>query len=265
MQQNVQQTVSGSSIETMVKQINPYVDEMAALAIGNQPAVVAGRPQQMKPTPPMIMMVSSGDKNTTETTSTMSGKGDGGASRIIGGSIGRTVSCALMRAVYEKRVVVGVAAAVKELLSSANAAAEAAAQRSDGNESDDSCASNSSSGSSGGSGGGDVVFCVLAPAAPGDSASHMHTILLEAFCYENGIYIVKVDSARKLTRLLNARHTQTCALIQRPWHQDSGGGGTANQQQQHFEETPLSLAEETLIDHCEEYWDLQQPIVHLPD
>lgn len=158
-------------------------------------------------------------------------------------NIGRAVSCALLRAVYEKRVVVGVAAAVKELLSNATASAEA------------------------GGAAGDVVFCVLAPAAAGDSAMHMHTTLLEAFCYENGIYIVKVDSARKLTRLLNARQTQTCALIQSAWRddvEDGGGGGGGGKQQQQLE-VALTVAEEAMADHCEEYWDMQQPIVHLPD
>lgn len=159
---------------------------------------------------------------------------------IAAPSIGRAVSCALLRAVYEKRVVVGVGAAVKELLSNASAAAEAE------------CAA------------GDVVFCVLAPAAAGDSAMHMNTILLEAFCYENGIYIVKVDSARKLTRLLNARQTQTCALIKRPWRDDvaDGGGGMRPHQ---YDDAALTVAENVMVDHCEEHWDTQTPVVHLPD
>lgn len=220
----------------MVKQISYFDDEMAAESLAKL-TIADGRPQPKTKKP--TLMVDDGPP--------MSGRP----------SIGRTVSCALMRAVYEKRVVVGVAAAVKELLSAGKSTPEC----SDGDDSDESCDSSSPIDTSG----RDVVFCVLAPAAPGDSASHMHTILLEAFCYENGIYIVKVDSARKLTRLLNARHTQTCALIQRPLRQFSASGGGSKKTMPHYEEAPLSVAEEALIDHCEEYWDMQQPIVQLPD
>lgn len=192
----------------MVKQI-PYNHNDMSAAVASYPIVAAGREE---PT-------------------------------VVAPSIGRAVSCALLRAVYEKRVVVGVAAAVKQLLSTASDTAEATG-----------CAA------------GDVVFCVLAPAAANDSAMHMNTILLEAFCYENGIYIVKVDSARKLTRLLNARQTQTCALIQRPWRDDweeDGGGGAMRSHQ--YDDAALTVAENVIVDHCEEHWDAQTPVVRLPD
>lgn len=157
-------------------------------------------------------------------------------------SIGRAISSTLMRAVYEKRVVVGVAAAVKELLSNATAGADATAAA------------------------GDVMFCVLAPVPAGDSAKHMQQVLLEAFCYENGVYTVKVDSAQKLSRLLGVQRgqaAQTCALIRRAWMDDGGGG--ESMQADKYDETLLSLAENVMVDHCEEHWDTQTPTVHLPD
>lgn len=158
--------------------------------------------------------------------------------------IGRNVRCALKRAVYEKRVVVGVAAAVKQLLN-----------RSTSTESDTSDYSDNSRSSD------DVIFCVMAPSAAGDSATHMQTILLEAFCYENDIYIVKVDSATKLSHLLGSRTTQTCALIQRPW-----SDGAASSASDSWDESELSAAEAAIVDHCEEFWDVpKQPLVQLPD
>lgn len=137
-------------------------------------------------------------------------------------NIGQTVDCALKRAQYESRVVIGLAAAVKELSTNGN---------------------------------GDVMFCLLAPPEIGDSATHMHTILLEAFCYENDIYIIKVDSAKKLSRILSAPVIESCALIQRPWPDA-----------EHPTDPQFTAAEEAIVDHCEEFWDVpQQPIVTLPE
>lgn len=134
-------------------------------------------------------------------------------------NIGSTVSCALSRAHYEKRVVIGLADAVKELSNSDN----------------------------------DTIFCVMAPPEVGDSATHMHAILLEAFCFENDIYIIKVDSGKKLSRILGTSQVECCALILRPWVEE-------HQTEQ------LTVAEEALIDHCEEFWDVpQQPIITLTE
>lgn len=104
----------------------------------------------------------------------------------------------------------------------------------------------------------DTMFCILAQPKPGDSAAHMQVILLEAFCYENGIYTVKVDDTEKLSAIVGAPKLETCVLMQRFKHKTN----TNNQ--------PLKLKffdlEEKLIDHCEDYWDSQhQPIIRLPD
>lgn len=135
--------------------------------------------------------------------------------------IGYICGKALTGARYEKRLVIGLTQAIKTL----------------SNEPDD------------------TVFCILAQPKPGDSAAHMQVILLEAFCYENGIYTIKVDDSQKLTNLVGAPKLESCVLIQR---------------YKHDENSSLKLKffdlEESLIDHCEDHWDAQhKPIIRLPD
>ncbi|XP_055317918.1 40S ribosomal protein S12-like [Sitodiplosis mosellana] len=103
----------------------------------------------------------------------------------------------------------------------------------------------------------DTMFCILAQPKPGDSASHMQVILLEAFCYENGIYTIKVDDMEKLSNIVDAPKLENCVLMQRYKHETDS-------------KQPLKLKifdlEEKLSDHCEDYWDSQhKPIIRLPD
>ncbi|KAI8037115.1 hypothetical protein M5D96_009862 [Drosophila gunungcola] len=118
--------------------------------------------------------------------------------------IGRTVKSALMRAQSEARVIVGLSAAINVL-------------------------SKSPEGS---------LFCLMAQPKDGDSATHMHEVLLEAFCYENDIYVIKES-------------VESCCLVQKVW-------ADAPEEQ-------LTKAENQLVDYCEAHWDApQQPIVQLP-
>ncbi|XP_058831624.1 uncharacterized protein LOC131690110 [Topomyia yanbarensis] len=99
----------------------------------------------------------------------------------------------------------------------------------------------------------EYLFCFMAPSQPGDSATHMHEVLLQAFCFEHDIYIIKVDSTEKLSRLLGSSTLQSCALIQKNWSAD------------HRTEL-LSKVEDQLVDYCEEHWDSPiKPTVRLPD
>ncbi|XP_053684419.1 uncharacterized protein LOC128734315 [Sabethes cyaneus] len=99
----------------------------------------------------------------------------------------------------------------------------------------------------------EYLFCFMAPPQPGDSATHMHEVLLQAFCFEHDIYIIKVDSAEKLSRLLGSSSLQSCALIQKSWSSD------------HRTEL-LSKVEDQLVDYCEEHWDSPiKPTLRLPD
>lgn len=39
----------------------------------------------------------------------------------------------------------------------------------------------------------DVLFCLMPHASSGDAATHMQTVLLQAFCYENCIPVIEVS------------------------------------------------------------------------
>lgn len=132
--------------------------------------------------------------------------------------IGRTVKSALLRAQSESRVIVGLSEAINVL-------------------------SKSPEGS---------LFCLMAVPKDGDSATHMHEVLLEAFCYENDIYVIKVDDATKLSRILGQESIESCCLVQKTWP------GEMNEEH-------LSKTENQLVDYCEAHWDApQHPIVQLP-
>lgn len=133
-------------------------------------------------------------------------------------TVGRTVRSALMKAQTESRLIVGLGSAIKVL-------------------------SKAPEGS---------LFCIMAEPQAGDSATHMHEVLLQAFCYENDIYVIKVDSADKLSRILNMNTLETCCLVQKTWTGDN-------------EDDSCNKLESILVDHCEDCWDLpQQPIIELP-
>lgn len=92
-----------------------------------------------------------------------------------------------------------------------------------------------------------TLFFFMAPTV--DHTTHMSTILLKAFCFENDIYIVQLDSMEKLSRILNIENT-SCALVQRS----------------DIENDIYSSDEMLLIDHCEDFWDeIIQPVIRLPE
>lgn len=37
------------------------------------------------------------------------------------------------------------------------------------------------------------LFCIMAPPVEGDAATHMLEVLLQAYCYENDIYLIMVS------------------------------------------------------------------------
>jgi len=101
----------------------------------------------------------------------------------------------------------------------------------------------------------DSLFCIMAQPEIGDSATHMHEVLLEAYCYENGIYIIKVDSSSKLCRIIGTSELESCVLVQK-----SMAASGNNEIEQH------SDVEDLLIDHCEAHWEAAiQPIIQLPE
>lgn len=49
----------------------------------------------------------------------------------------------------------------------------------------------------------DVIFCVLPESRPGDATTHIQTVLLQAFCYENYIPVIQVrDNRNSITSSL---------------------------------------------------------------
>jgi growth arrest and DNA-damage-inducible protein len=98
------------------------------------------------------------------------------------------------------------------------------------------------------------LFFFVAPSPVGDSLTHMTEVFLQAFCFENDIYIVKLDCAQKLSQILNSQTLVTCALTQKK---------TQSQVARQEKYTDL---EKVLIDHCENFWDEPvQPIIRLPE
>uniref|UniRef100_A0A182LRN2 Ribosomal protein eL8/eL30/eS12/Gadd45 domain-containing protein n=1 Tax=Anopheles culicifacies TaxID=139723 RepID=A0A182LRN2_9DIPT len=96
----------------------------------------------------------------------------------------------------------------------------------------------------------DFLFCFLA--ASGNPANHMHQVLLEAFCFEHDIYIIKVDSAEKLSRMLGTQRIESCALLQKSWSEKCT-------------ET-ITDVEDQLVDYCEEHWEAPiKPVIKLPE
>lgn len=142
---------------------------------------------------------------------------------------GETVRLVLLRAIVEKRIIVGLSSAIKQL---------AAAPE-------------------------QTLFCVVAQPLDDDeesAADHMNRTLLEAFCYEHDIYVVKVDSVRRLNCILGARHQQetSCALVQKPLSK------TGVQLAVGDDELLLTDTELALVDHCEDYWDHPNTVLPIP-
>lgn len=109
----------------------------------------------------------------------------------------------------------------------------------------------------------EAQFCFLAEPQRGDSATHMHEVLLQAFCYEHGIYIIKVDSSRKLATVLGTRTSdESCALVLRKPMPSTTLECNANNGDDD-DAMAFSDDEDSLIDFCEKCW--HQCIVKLPE
>lgn len=98
------------------------------------------------------------------------------------------------------------------------------------------------------------LFFFIAPLVTFDSVKHMQEVFLQAFCFENDIYIIKLDSAEKLNIILgNEQGDATCALVFVKMRNDKK------------KKEKYTESEKVLIDHCENFWDEPiQPIITLP-
>lgn len=125
-------------------------------------------------------------------------------------TIGHKIRAAIWQAQIESRLIIGLSAAVKSLSKTPD----------------------------------ESLICIIAQPKVGDTSTHMLEVLLEAYCYENDIYIIKVDSVDKLGRILGARCNEPCVLIQKNIIGNSLGA------------TNLTAVESDLVDFCEDIWDL---------
>lgn len=100
------------------------------------------------------------------------------------------------------------------------------------------------------------LFFFIVPSPEGNSLTHMQEVVLQSYCFENDIYIVKLDSIEKLNEILGLEQgIETCALVQKLPQIDRN-------QTRKEKYTTLELV---LIDHCEDFWDEPiQPIIRLP-
>lgn len=130
-------------------------------------------------------------------------------------NIGHKIRAALWHAQTEKRLIVGLPEAVKSLSKTPD----------------------------------EYLFCILAPVDANDTSTHIQEVLLEAYCYENDIYILKVDAADKVSRILGIHTIESCVLIQKSMmHQDR-----------------LTVVENELVDYCEDNWnETNKKVINLP-
>lgn len=104
------------------------------------------------------------------------------------------------------------------------------------------------------------LFFFIAPSANIDSITHMSEVVLRSFCFENDIYIVNVDDAQKLNKILGTNRCDTCALVQRSASIDPDLVDDA------IDLDKFTELENILIDHCEDFWtEPVQPIIRLPE
>lgn len=105
------------------------------------------------------------------------------------------------------------------------------------------------------------IFCLMAPPKHGDYATHMHEVLLQAYCLENDIYIMHLDSAAKLSRVSDSTKFESCALICANPAGDSDCEGSFLDQ-----DYQMTKIERKLVDYCEDHWnDSEHSAIRLPE
>ncbi|XP_018329347.1 growth arrest and DNA damage-inducible protein GADD45 alpha [Agrilus planipennis] len=107
----------------------------------------------------------------------------------------------------------------------------------------------------------DVILCLLPSVRPGDSATHMQIVLLQAFCYENYIPVIQVDNSKSLAQMCGMKNSVKtgseffCAIVVRDEDE---------LQHKEDEDPPLSPSEKALVDFYERSLNFYpQPVIHL--
>lgn len=105
------------------------------------------------------------------------------------------------------------------------------------------------------------ILCFIAPPKSGDYATHMQEVLLQAYCHENDIYIIHLDSAAKLSRILESTTIESCALIYANPSGDSDCEGSFLD-----EDYNLTKLERKIVNFSEEHWDdSEHSTIRLPE
>lgn len=104
------------------------------------------------------------------------------------------------------------------------------------------------------------LFCLIAPPKSDDYATHMQEILLEAYCIENDIQIIHIDSAAKLSRFMESTVEESCALIYPSASGDSDCEGSFLDEDFH-----MTKIERKIVNYCEEHWDDSDSTIRLPE
>jgi len=103
------------------------------------------------------------------------------------------------------------------------------------------------------------LFFFIVPSINADSLTHMQEVVLQAFCLESDIYIIKLDSVSKLSKILGLNRFDSCALVQRSAVMD------IKKTDDEIDFNKFTELENLLIDHCEDFWsEPVQPIIRLP-
>jgi growth arrest and DNA-damage-inducible protein len=100
-----------------------------------------------------------------------------------------------------------------------------------------------------------ALFCIMPQSNKGNAALHIQCVLLQAFCNENDIHIIQVDSAEKLGYIITGKHSSprldsSCVIVHQPWATD---------------QSILSKSEQQLVGFCHQKLDESpQPVIKLP-
>lgn len=105
------------------------------------------------------------------------------------------------------------------------------------------------------------LFCLIAPPKSGDFATHMQEVLLQAYCFENDIHTIHIDSAAKLSRIMESSIIESCALIYANPSGDSDCEGSFLD-----EDFQMTKIERKIITFCNDHWDdSEHSTIRLPE
>lgn len=105
-------------------------------------------------------------------------------------------------------------------------------------------------------------FMVPSDGEKRDCIAHIQEVMMKAFCLDHDIYVIQLDSAEKLNKLLGSAKNENheCALVLR--------SSVLNCQtvEDEIDLDEFTSLENALIDHCEDFWtEPVQPIIRLPE